>query len=122
MLAKEDAGGLARPFAFCISVGQDSSKDATSAVVELLRDHDPPIRPASACQVSDSGDFRVTERATGKRAWFGHISALRFQNNRTVLAYSSSYVGPLFAAGWVCSFRKERDRWQADKCTLRWIS
>ena len=121
-LGKEDAGRLAQPFVFCISLVSDSSMALTSAVIEVLRDHNPPIRPAADCEVSDSGEYRVTERATGRRAWLGYVTALRLQEDRTVLAWSHFYVGPLFAAGWVCSFRKEGTHWQPGECSLRWIA
>src|SRR5260221_7028306 len=102
-LGKEDAGGLARPSAFCISIGRGQQTDAPPSVLRLLSTHQPRVVAASACEVNAKGRrFAVIERSSGRRGWLGTISALRAVADSTVVGYSSFYVEPLFAAGWTC--------------------
>ncbi len=55
-LGKEDAGGLARPSAFCISIGRGQQTDAPPSVLRLLSTHQPRVVAASACEVNAKGN------------------------------------------------------------------
>jgi hypothetical protein len=126
-LGKRDAGDLAHPAVLCLAVGRDSVIDASQAILDLLAKHTPPVRPRSACKVNEvtrpnPNEIGVTETATGKRAWNLSISALHYLNDSSVVAYSSFYVGPLFAAGWTCTVGRAGAQWVVKSCTMRWIS
>ena len=121
-LGKQDAGELANPTALCLSIGRDSVVDAGDSVLDLLATHKPPVRPTSACKTSMNGRYAVTDTLTGKLAWSLAISALHYLNDSTVAAYSSFYVGPLFAAGWTCTAARSGTDWTIKSCTMRWIS
>src|SRR5712691_8568185 len=48
-LARGDAGNVREPDVLCLAVGQSRAADAPVAVLRLLANHHPRVRPASAC-------------------------------------------------------------------------
>ena len=120
-LGKQDAGDLAKPAVLCLRVGRDSTVDVDRSVLVLLADHQPPVRPYSACTITMPNEYAVTDKGTGRRAWILGITAVASRGDSTIV-YSDFYVGPLFAAGWVCNATHETSGWVVGKCTMRWIS
>lgn len=110
-----------RPGALC--VGADSGRSSSALSERVLRaigTRLPTARQATECKVArdQGGDLRTPE---GLWAWF-YKAEVHVIAESLATSTSSYYVGPLWAAGWLCTYRHGRLGWRPTSCRLTWIS
>ena len=121
-LGHADAGGLAKPYAYCLALGRER-QDAPPAVIASLGHAGLRVRPASACYVNRGGPYAVTDATTSRRGWLLSITAFERPRPGSITLYASFYVQPLFAAGWACKATLSGpEQWTVSDCSMRWVS
>jgi carboxypeptidase family protein len=76
---------------------------------------------ALAPQTSANRDPALARTSTNERA-VGFSARISKQSDSRATAVLSNYVGPLWAEGWTCEFKRENLAWIATSCRMDWIS
>jgi hypothetical protein len=123
-----DTGSGNRLVAYCVSIGAkppgDSVSDPSYALLEQLNTLPLPVRPQSACRVRPrtSGRMTVIDTATGGKAVQLRLLTLNMYDTTAYTGEMVWYIGPLWAAGWICEATKHEGQWRVDQCRMEWIS
>lgn len=126
-LGRADAGAES-PEVICLGLGRQAISDPPLPVLRSVSDNRSRVVPASACtrRALQEGNrvvrHAVMETATGTTAWALTISAVVRSSSDTLTTYSRHYVGPLWAAGWVCRVVPSGHDWRVIRCHVTWMS
>ena len=121
-LGLKEAGKVREPAVLCLAVGRAEASDAPAAVLRLLANHLPAVRPGSACRTRPHGLPGAVDSASGKPAWILTITSLAPRSGDTFTVHSRHYVASLWAAGWVCQAQRLREDWRIFACSKTWVS
>jgi hypothetical protein len=99
--------------------------DSIPGVERAFKSHFPRAEAAAACSMHPADSTSrlpyMHQTGTGRRAFAIGIRQIEVVGD-TATASSSIYVGPLFAAGFTCSYRRESGKWLFKSCSSSWVS
>ena len=106
---------------------RDRLLDPDSAVVALLRERMPNVRPMSACRIEPRRGPRdntslVVEQKTGKRGLVIWAEPPERDSKGAIITHIGYYEHGLSAADWVCAVRRINDEWVVNACRMKGIS
>ena len=113
--------------AICLDLGRprDSVRVAPSpAVLEILSSRYRDVHLGTDCQVASPGTSRwhLRLRDQDRPAWQLLAQPPELTSDSTGVGATEYYVGPLWAAGWACSYERHRRLWRPVRCVMKWIS
>jgi hypothetical protein len=113
--------GLGTEGAICVGVGHPSHA-LPARLLAALKRRVPAARDPSECVQADTSSH-LSDLATrnGDRAASVTVSTGGPTGDHAVLD-SQEYVGPLSAAGYLCTYRRTSRGWVPTTCRLTWIS
>jgi hypothetical protein len=105
-------------FVVCLS-------ESDPQILAALRESVQKIAPARDCALKPTDRFRSEGRLvhvpTGEPAVSLSIGRIQYDGEE-MTAGLSSYVAPLWGAGWVCQFKREGTKWRPNTCRMTWVS
>lgn len=111
-----------RPGAVCVGKNSGHNSEAPpDQVFKVLRTRIPIVRPPTDCHFvarEHGGELRTPD---GLWAW-GYEADVSIAADTFASSTSSYYVGPLWAAGWSCTYERDLIGWHPRSCRLAWIS
>ncbi len=104
MLGRE--GRNYAPRMLCLGIGFGEWSDVPKPVLEVLKDHDPPVTSLSGCR-----------KARPRYYWTLIITSLKVEGDT-----ASVFVTNFPVLGLHCRAVHERNDWRVFFCSLRWVS
>ncbi|RMG51792.1 MAG: hypothetical protein D6723_10040 [Acidobacteria bacterium] len=107
--------------AYCLSFGRPGAyQDPPDAFLKRFRDHVPPVRRASQCEISPP--HGVIDKATGGKGLIFWIATIRWVNDEEVEVEGGYYEAGTSASGNLYRVVREHGRWVVKQDKLLWIS
>jgi hypothetical protein len=113
------SGQQKRAHAFCLALGEKGS-DPAEQLMKRFAHHRPPVRKASACHVTSSGE--VIDNHTNESALIFFISSITWISDSEVKAEGGYEEGNVSSSGNTYTVRKQNSKWEVTDDKMNSIS
>jgi hypothetical protein len=105
--------------AFCLALGEKRS-DPADQLMKRFAHHRPPVRKASSCHVTSSGE--VIDNHTNESALIFFISSIRWISDSEVKAEGGYDEGNVSSSGNTYTVRKRNSKWEVTDDKMNSVS
>ncbi len=105
--------------AYCLAVG-DKDADPSEDFLKRFAHHKPPVRKASACRITASGE--VIDNHTGKRGLLFRVENIRWISDTEVAVDGGYSEGNVSSSDNTYTVRKQNGRWEVTTGKIMVIS